>query len=747
MPANRLKEIQRVVVEVTAPSARPDWRGNYSDTRLAGEVSSLRNVPNFNFTEYTVSGYVFKDTNKNGVKDGSEIGIPGATVVLGGYLNRTTDANGFYSVKAPAGTYTLTHTPAVGYGPFGPDTYTLTLPPSVTKSFADTARAGGWVTITVYNDLKNNNKKDGDDYYVEGVDVIINGDTDNPVTTDVDGVAMLFAPVGAFTATVVLPDSFTSSQNPFTGTMTNGGSASKLIPIFLADAGYISGKVYIDNNRNGAWDNGEPGVKDVWVGAYKTGQSPIGFGFTDNNGLYTFKVPANDPPKGQPYTVECIPNTGYAISSLTINDVYVKKDQTAKDNNFGLGGYVTIKANANRVLSLASGDFVENDSSFNAGSPPRQDADIVLGAETWQNQSNIMGWFNDYDKKPLFDNKPSFERDAAYWVTAVALDSLDLNPPRRRLDMITGTRFTASGNLFVWYTQGTSGNQGFPPAAPSRSYTTQDNGDVQALLTTNCVGGAGIDIIAGTRSPVTGTGTIEVWQSDNATTPAFTRVQTLPGSGGAPAMGEIVSMNLINLGGLSTAPELVVGTRTGQYKGQVLVFELVSGVWTYRVGYTLASDEVTGMTSFDLDGDGKNDVVTGTMNGYASGKLQFWQNIGSGSTFAFKLKTERDVAGNVTAVTSGDFGGTTRPDILVGWRENDNSYKGGIDIWYTDSGDIPSSGTDPSGGDVKNVVVAITVNNFDYGIYPNLPVPPYLTDFAIAVKKSGTEGEMWVFIR
>ncbi len=749
IPANQLKDIKRVVVEVTATSGRPDWRGQYSDTRLLGEANSLRNTPSFSFNEYLVSGYVYNDKNKNGVKDGTDVGIEGATVTVGGYLNKDTDANGYYVISVPAGTYDVTHTPAAGYGPYGTTSYSITVPPATTKSFGDTARAGGWAKVYAYNDLDGDANLDGneDDEFLGGIEIYVNGDTTAAGETEGETYASVFIPAGGYSLTTALPDSFFfTTTSPKTGTMTNGGTATIYVGMKVKNSGTITGKVYIDNNRDGVWQTGEPGVKDVWIGASQSGNGNTLFEYTDNSGNYAIRVPANDPPKTNAYTVECVPTTGYAISDLTKDNIWVQANQTVSGNNFGIGGFQVITASANKVLSLTSGDVVENDSTTGQPGTLRNDNDIVLGTESGA-ANNILTWFNQYDKKPLFAGNASYTRSAPYWVLALALDSLDLSAPRRRLDMVSGTRYTPQGNLFVWFNQGTSGNQGYFPTAYNLGYLTSDNGDCQAIRTYNCVGGAGLDLIVGTRSPVPGTGTIEVWQSNDAATPTFSRVQKMPGSGGAPSnMGEIVSMVLANLNSSST-PELIVGTRTGEYSGQVLVFELVSGVWTSRASYTLASDEVTSITALDVDGDTKIDVVTGTMNSMTSGKIQWWKNTGSGASIALTLNQERVGPGVVTALASGDFGGTGRSDILVGWRESTNNYKGGVQIFYTDGNDIAATGSDPSGGKVKNVVVGITVNHFDYGTYPTMPSTPYLLDFAVGEKQNANTGNLVVFVR
>ena len=49
-----------------------------------------------------------------------------------------------------------------------------------------------------------------------------------------------------------------------------------------------------------------------------------------------------------------------------------------------------------------------------------------------------------------------------------------------------------------------------------------------------------VDIIVGTKSPTAGQGTFEIWQSDNAANPTFSRLETYPTAGGIPgnSLGE-----------------------------------------------------------------------------------------------------------------------------------------------------------------------------------------------------------------
>jgi hypothetical protein len=62
-------------------------------------------------------------------------------------------------------------------------------------------------------------------------------------------------------------------------------------------------------------------------------------------------------------------------------------------------------------------------------------------------------------------------------------------------------------------------------------------------------------------------------------------------------------------------------------------------------------------------------------------------------------------------------------------------------------GTLTGSGVDPTGGSVVNFVPAITTGNFNYGVYPAAPYPPYLADLAIGVKTSDITGALVVIVR
>jgi len=100
-----------------------------------------------------------------------------------------------------------------------------------------------------------------------------------------------------------------------------------------------------------------------------------------------------------------------------------------------------------------------------------------------------------------------------------------------------------------------------------------------------------------------------------------------------------------------------------------------------------------------------------------------------------------------TSLVAADFGGGSGTDLAMGWRDTDTGYGGGVLIYYTDLGTIPFVGVDPSAGAILNFVPAVVANNFNYGVQPVMPPPPYLTDLACGVKSGPSTGALVVFIR
>src|SRR5204863_8153787 len=171
-------------------------------------------------------------------------------------------------------------------------------------------------------------------------------------------------------------------------------------------------------------------------------------------GNYDLATPINDPPHTNAYSVYTIPPSGYfPTTSMSIGGLWLRQTPALNNNNFGMSNFQIITLNASRVLSLAAADLTENDWNGSHNENARHDTDLLLGADAG-GTDNVSVWFNQYAASPLFDPSPTTKSTSGYTrlapnsVLAMAVDTLDKNDEHRRPDLVTGTRFTASGNFF-----------------------------------------------------------------------------------------------------------------------------------------------------------------------------------------------------------------------------------------------------------------------------------------------------------
>lgn len=756
VPAAQLANIERVAVSITAASGKKDWRGRYAESTFKTEVNSLRNVPQSSTTQYTVDGYVFNDSiAPNRIRDPGETGLAGATIRLG-VLSTVTTASGYFSFQVQAGTYWLLQIiPPPGYvNTSVPESLSVTVPPAASRSFPDVAIPGGHASVFVFEDLDHDGLLSVGETGRPNVRVTIRP-TGTVAYTDGTGhvTPAMFSSVGACTLTVTPPDSFvTTTTNPVILNMTNGATLSATFGVYKPAVATVSGKVFRDTDRNGVADAGEQGIQNVWVGVTTDGGITVqGYAWSDANGLYSITVPANDPPRTTPYSIMIIPPAGYfPTSASSINGIYQQAGQTLANQDFGLSSFTVITLQANRVLSLGSIDVIEKDWNGNHTENRHGDADIILGSDTG-GSDQISSWFNQYSGTPLFASSPDYTRSAPGAVMSMSLNYLNTDSPLNRPDLVTGCKAAAAGNFFVWWCQNSSGNEGYYPTSYSQAYKTTDQGDVQAVLTLDCAGGAGPDqpdIIVGTKSPTAFQGSLELWTNSNAATPTFSRTETYPGLGGLPAgsLGEVTAMALGDFDG-DGLRDLVVGTRSAT-GGQVYFLrnmgKSASPHFTYQSLTSFVNESVTGLAVVDVNGDGLLDVVAGTQTSSNGGHLIFLKN--RTGAFGFDVTRTVDAPGIVTALAATDLGGSARGDLAVGYHTGTSGFVGGVRIYYLDAGTLPPNGVDPSGGSLTNWVPAVTTNNFNYGTNPAAS-PPYLQDMAAGAKVSSSTGAVVVFVR
>lgn len=762
VPAAQLQDIQRIELNVTAAASRPNDKGEYASTTLHSEVNAMRSVPDFGATTYVISGFVYEDVNQDRTKGTGEPGLAGATVRLGSQTAYSS-ATGYYQFRAPAGTYTLSHSAPAGYGTFTTASYNLTISNAgATYSFGDTARSGGNVTILVYDDLNNNGQRDTGENGLAGIRCTMDPGSPgaNTGVTDQSGNLTLFTSTGGYTVTCNAPDTMTvttTNPRPSGTNMTNHGTASVSFGLYHATTNTVSGKVFLDANRNGTFDVGESGITNVWVGVSKdAGSTVAGYALSNSTGDYTIRVPVNDPPRTEAYSVYCVPPGGYfPTSAQAINGVWVPITPPVLNKNFGMANYQVITLTASRVLSLLAGDMIEADWNGNQTANARKDQDLVLGADAG-GTDNVSVWFNQYASSPLFTTTPDQVRGSGYTrmavnsVLSMALDTLDRAAPVARPDLVTGTKYTTTGNFFVWFNQNSNNNEGYLPTAYStgQSYRTRDNGDVQAVLTRDISGGTSPDIIVGTKGATAGTGSIEIWQSNDATTPTFTRVDSVT-TLGSYILGEVTGMAQSDIDG-DGDKDLIVTTRTSDYNGQVAVFEFrgktAGNRLVLRYTWVATGDAFTSLACFDADGDGDNDIVVGSQRSTNTGRLYQIQNRG-----AYDLRNnyrQVDAPGIPLSLAATDLGANaTRSDLAMGYRTTAAGFGGGVRVYYMDLGVLPASGADPSNATVVNMVPALASANFNYGLNTTAPPSPYLNDLAAGVKITATTGALVVFVR
>lgn len=754
IPASRLDEISRVTIRLTSESRRPNNKtGQYARTTITTEVNSIRNVPDAGLTTYTIDGYVFKDVNRDQVKGAGEPGIAEVVIRAGTAAVAQTNSLGYFILKVAPGMYSVKQEVPEGYGPLSPDSFLVNFLLSqsdVHHDFADTAKSGGWIIDTCWVDADGNGVRNAGEELIDHVSITV-GATTRP--TDGTGATSFFVAPGSWTVTATAPDSyFVSTPNPRAVSMVDGGTVHADFGLTKGGKGTVQGKVFRDSNKDGIFQSGEPAVAGVWVGVTKnSGTEVLSFGTTDASGNYTIDVPNNDPQHNTPYQVTLQVPTGYfPTSSTMIQPIWLDPGEVIVGQNFGLQSFQVITLSADRVLCLGSTELMEkdwtgNDDQYDAKS--HKDQDLILGSEYVSNP-NVSVWFNGWDQS-LYTNTPStfYQRNALASALCMAIGPIDNGTPATRPDIVTGLTTYTAGNFAVWITQNSSGNFGYLPTSPTY-YKTQDQGDVNSVLLTTCDANASLDIVAGTKSAAN-SGTIEVWTNNGSG--AFTRNEVYPPTGGIPGgnLGEVKAMAAADFDADGDS-DLVVVTKTGPTSGRVHWFERVGNTsgtrWIHRTDHGL-SGAGTSVCVLDVDGDGDRDVIVGTQTAVDKGKLEYWRNDTIALVFDFQNARTIDAVGIPLSLAAADFGGNpSRADLVVGHRDNETSYTGGLRVYFLDLGTLVALPSDPASGGANWMTPALSLDNFNFGANPT-PSGTKLIDIGAAQKTGATTGQVLILVR
>jgi hypothetical protein len=354
--------------------------------------------------------FVWFDTNSNGLQDAGETGVPGVEVILYDFLDNViaktvTDINGKYRfVNLPDGSYYMIfeNLPAGFFFTArnqGNDDSIDSDPGEVSGTTALYQITGGNTNLTVdggllstttaalgdyvWFDADNDGTQDATEKGIAGVTVTLYDANNTAVTstvTDQNG-RYFFSNLNPATYTVgfgtiptqlvftikdavVAGDLADSDVDPATGktgpvTLTAGqvnlsvdAGLKPFIPATIGDF------VWLDLDRDGLQDAGEPGVPGIIATLYNAANQVIGSAITDGNGYYLISnVPAgtgyyvvfsNKPDPGAPWTLQ---NVGGAAANNNS-----KADATGKSSPFNVGNGDNIRnvdAGIDKVINIS----------------------------------------------------------------------------------------------------------------------------------------------------------------------------------------------------------------------------------------------------------------------------------------------------------------------------------------------------------------------------------------------------------
>jgi fimbrial isopeptide formation D2 family protein/uncharacterized repeat protein (TIGR01451 family) len=319
-----------------------------NDQITAIPVGAGTDLTEYNFGEVQpanpfISGNVYVDLDNDGVRDANEPPISGVTVTLTDGVNPpitvTTDANGNYTfTNLTAGAnYTITETQPNGFAnglENGGNTISVTNLPATGSTNNNFGETLGSIAGTVFFDRNVSNALDGADVRLPGVTVTLTGTdaNNNPVTrtttTDANG-NYLFDQLlaGTYTVTETQPAQFNDGAETI-GTAGGSAAVNDAISAILLSAGTnatnydfgevganISGRVYLDPNRDGVRQAGETtSLGGVTITLFDANGTVVATTVTAGDGTYSF---TNLPP-GNYTLVQMQPNTHLSTSANVI---------------------------------------------------------------------------------------------------------------------------------------------------------------------------------------------------------------------------------------------------------------------------------------------------------------------------------------------------------------------------------------------------------------------------------------------
>ncbi|MDI9608989.1 MAG: SdrD B-like domain-containing protein [Candidatus Verstraetearchaeota archaeon] len=300
---------------------------------------------------YSISGYVFNDTDRNGAfAQGIEPGLANWTVYLNDisglplYVTRT-NGSGFYSfLGLTPGTYTVYLNNSIsGWANSTPRRVSLEIT-SDSRSldfgfFMTSAQRVYSISGFIFNDQDRSGSYNEGDSPLEGWTVMLYdsvGNLLNTSTTGNDG-AFAFANLnnGSYTIIEVIPINWVNSTPRvipinISGASVSGISIGNYYNVSSPVTFTISGIVFNDTNRNGLYDTGSENPLQGWSVIYRPPEGGIVQAVTDSGGRYVFYTM----PPGN-YTLELITKEGW-VNTTSSRIAVVVTDRDSTNNNFGV---------------------------------------------------------------------------------------------------------------------------------------------------------------------------------------------------------------------------------------------------------------------------------------------------------------------------------------------------------------------------------------------------------------------------
>ncbi|HSG29076.1 MAG TPA: SdrD B-like domain-containing protein, partial [Candidatus Krumholzibacterium sp.] len=416
MPASQLGRIRKVRITSLSESNVYDKKYETNGGFLAVEMQSEVHVRNMNRSSSVVRGKVFHDTDKDGVIDQGESGIPNVEVRIAGQSRSViTDSYGRFFIPLPAGDYSIQEVDPPGYTSTTANLVSVTLVTGqqYIVNYGDlTTSPFGVIHGFVFEDADKDGVKGVSEKGLPGVEITLDNGS---VTRSTDtGYYSFTAEQGNYIVVETDPPGLSSTTpNSVSAAIVNQDDTVKIdYGDFAGETtGSLEGYVYNDMNEDGIRNGMEDGIPNVTV-TVSSGDSMM----TNSNGYYRFNL--------VPGTYSIVERDPAGYTSTTVNkyvDIPIIADTTVI-RDFGdvleeKLDFVEIHiSNTDRVLSVSTANLNEDD---------KYDTDIVLGTALATGIGNMLVFHNNWETSAtpvgeLFKSDPVYRRDAGYNINTMS---------------------------------------------------------------------------------------------------------------------------------------------------------------------------------------------------------------------------------------------------------------------------------------------------------------------------------------